>query len=210
MSAAEPFDAFRSERLVYRDVEDSPEDKAFVYSIQRDVRVQSITSYGLLRPENKRSSNKFKEHIAEKCILGAIICLPPASEDEVAGKPIGIVCLTANPPHFAHHRNSEISINIARAHRGNGYGAEAIMWSLWYGFQMAGLHRMEIHATSFNFNSISWHKRLGFKEEGRLREHVWFNGGWHDDIVFGVLEHEWREMSKEARGYLEYRPDDNS
>ncbi|RYP39793.1 hypothetical protein DL766_000235 [Monosporascus sp. MC13-8B] len=154
MSATKPFNPFRSERLVYRAVEDTPEDEAFMCSIQRDVEVQCGTSYGLLRPESKTSSNKFKEHIAEKCILGAI----------------------ANPPHFAHHRNSEISINIARGYQGKGYGAEAIMWSLWYGFQMAGLHRIEIHALSFNITSIRWYKRLGFKE-GRLREHVGLNGG---------------------------------
>ncbi|RYP80023.1 hypothetical protein DL769_002667 [Monosporascus sp. CRB-8-3] len=199
MSATKPFDPFRSERLVYRAVEDTPEDEAFVYSIQRDAEAQSGASYGLLRPESKRSSNKFKEHVAENCILGAIVCLPPASKDEVAGKPIGIVCIKANPPHFSHHRNSDISIDIAREYRGKGYGAEAIMWSLWYGFQMAGLHRIEIHAFSFNTGAVRLYERLGFKEEGRLRERMWFDGGWHDDVVFGMLEHEWRGMSKEAR-----------
>ncbi|RYP32053.1 hypothetical protein DL767_005407 [Monosporascus sp. MG133] len=196
MSVTKPFDPFRSKRLVYRAVEDTPEDEAFVYSIQRDAEAQSGASYGLLRPESKRSSNKFKEHVAEKCILGAIVCLPPASKDEVAGKPIGIVCLKANPPHFAHHRNSDISIDIAREYRGKGYGTEAIIWSLWYGFQIAGLHRIEIHAFSFNTGAVRLYERLGFKEEGRLRERMWFYGGWHDDVVFGILEHEWREIVK--------------
>lgn len=195
-----PIDPFRSERLVYRAVEDTPADELFVHSIQRDAEAQSGASYGLLTPESKAASNKFKEYIAKKCLLGAIVCLPQTSSEgqETAGKPIGIVCLKARPPHFAHHRNSDISIDVAREHRGKGYGAEAIAWALWYGFQMAGLHRIEIMAFSFNGGAMRLYERMGFKEEGRQREHMWFNGGWHDNITYGMLEHEWRALSKES------------
>ncbi|KAI1409212.1 putative GNAT family acetyltransferase [Hypoxylon sp. FL1857] len=202
MSTTEPFDPFRSERLVYRAVNDTPEDEQFVHSIQKDAEAQSGASYGLLRPESMKASNEFKQHVAEKCLLGAIICLPsPTSENgdvDVAGEPIGIVCLKSNPPHFAHHRWTDISIDIARKHRGLGYGGEAISWALWYAFQMAGLHRVQLCAFSFNESANRLYKKLGFKEEGRQRESMWFNGGWHDNVTYGMLEDEWRDMQRKA------------
>lgn len=138
-SETKPFNPFRSARLVYRAAEDTPADELFVHSIQRDAEAQSGASYGLLAPESRKASNKFREHVAEKCVVGAIVCLPPPTtlgapgKHELlplAGTPVGIVCLKASPPHFAHHRNSDISIDVAREYRGQGYGAEAIAWAL--------------------------------------------------------------------------------
>ncbi|KAI0114643.1 putative GNAT family acetyltransferase [Hypoxylon sp. NC0597] len=195
----QPINPFSSERLVYRAVNNTPEDEKFVHSIQKDAESQSGTSYGLLRPESIKASNEFKQYIAEKCLLGAIICLPPSiaeknDDPNATGEPIGIICLKSNPPHLAHHRWTEISIDIARKHRGMGYGGEAILWSLWYAFQMAGLHRVQISAFSFNESANRLYKRLGFKKEGKQRDFMWFNGSWHDKVMYGMLENEWRDM----------------
>ncbi|XDG05158.1 hypothetical protein ABKA04_004773 [Annulohypoxylon sp. FPYF3050] len=200
MSTTKPFNPFCSERLVYRAVEDTPEDEAFVNLIQSDAEAQSGSSYGLLRPESVKASNEFKLHVAEKCLLGAIICLPTHETSlpscGSAGQPVGIICLKSNPPQLAHHRWSDISIDIAKDHRGKGYGGEAIKWALWYGFQMAGLHRIQIGAFSFNTGAVNLYKKLGFTEEGRQRDYMWFNGGWHDHVLFSMLEDEWQALQK--------------
>ncbi|KAI0188544.1 putative GNAT family acetyltransferase [Astrocystis sublimbata] len=168
MSTVKPFDPFHSKRLVYRAVEDSQEDGAFVHAIQRDAEAQSGSSYGLLRPESIKNSNDFKEHIT-KCLLGVIICLP--NENDPVGEP---------------------------KHQGNGYGNEAISWSLWWAFQMAGLHRVQIQAFSFNTGASKLYERLGFQLEGRIRHHMWFAGQWHDGLIYGILEDEWRDVQRKA------------
>ncbi|KAI8626245.1 putative GNAT family acetyltransferase [Xylariaceae sp. FL1651] len=198
MSVTKPFNPFRSDRLVYRAVNDTPEDELFVHLIQRDAEAQSGSSYGLLRPESRKDSKGFKEHIAEKCLLGAIVCLPPTSEDDIAGEPVGIICLKSNPPSWAPHRWTDISIDVLKKHQGKGYGGEAIRWSLWWAFQMAGLHRVQIRAFSFNTRAMQLYERLGFKEEGRERESMWFAGGWHDGVTYGILEDEWRDGQRKA------------
>ncbi|KAI3325443.1 putative GNAT family acetyltransferase [Xylariaceae sp. AK1471] len=201
MSTTKPFNPFRSARLVYRAVNDSPEDDAFVHAIGRDAEAQSGSSYGLLRPESMKNSKDFKEHIA-KCLLGTIVCLPPISEEEIAGEPVGILCLKANPPAFAPHRWTDISIDVLKKHQGKGYGGEAIRWSLWWAFQMAGLHRVQIQAFSFNTGAMRLYERLGFREEGRVREHMWFAGSWHDNLIYGILEDEWRDGQRKAEREL--------
>ncbi|KAI1641578.1 acyl-CoA N-acyltransferase [Daldinia loculata] len=178
MPETRPFDPFHSERLVYRAVNDEPPDIAFIHSIRRDAEAQSGSSYALLRPESTKASTEFKNHI-EKCLLGAIICLlvTRLAEKDEETLPIGIICLKANPPSHAHHRSSDISIDIAKEYRGRGYGGEAIRWALWYGFQMAGLHRISIGTFSFNTGAMRLYERLGFTSEGKHRETMWFNGG---------------------------------
>ncbi|KAJ3562569.1 hypothetical protein NPX13_g8522 [Xylaria arbuscula] len=197
MSTIKPFNPFRSDRLVYRAVNDTPEDDDFVHAIQRDAEAQSGSSYGLLRPETMSDSKRFKEHIA-KSLLGVIICLPPANDTEIAGEPVGILCLKSNPPAWAHHRWTDISIDVLKKHQGKGYGGEAIRWSLWWSFQMAGLHRVQIQAFSFNAGAMRLYQRLGFKEEGRIRDHLFFAGGWHDNMIYGILEDEWRDGQRQA------------
>lgn len=205
MSTIKPFNPFRSERLVYRAVNDTPEDDAFVHAVERDAEAQSGSVCGLLRPESMKNSKETKEYI-EKCLLGTIVCLPPTGEGDVAGEPIGILCLKANPPSWAHHRWTEISIDVLKKHQGKGYGGEAIKWALWWAFQMAGLHRVQIRAFAFNTGAMRLYERLGFREEGRVREHIWFAGRWHDGLIYGILEDEWRDAQKRVGGDVTYGP----
>ncbi|KAI8963490.1 acyl-CoA N-acyltransferase [Daldinia sp. FL1419] len=198
MPGTRPFDPFRSNRLIYRAVNHQSPDIEFIHSIQRDAEAQSGSSYALLKPESLKASSEFMNHIDE-CLLGALICVPPTNENEES-KPIGLICLKAIRPSHAHHRNSDISIDIIKEHRGQGYGGEAIGWALCYGFQMAGLHRISIGTFSFNTGAMRLYERLGFKNEGRHREAVWFNGGWHDHVLYGMLEDEWRALTRRRSG----------
>ncbi|KAI0123404.1 GNAT family acetyltransferase [Xylariales sp. AK1849] len=201
-----PFDPFHSKRLLYRAVEDTPEDENFINAIQKDAAAQSGSSVGLLVPESKKSSNKFKDYVSERALLGAVVCLAPTSPGQITGipTPIGVVCLKDSSPNRAHHRNSHISIDVLKTHQGKGYGSEAIEWALGYGFQIAGLHRIGIEAFSFNSGAMRLYEKLGFVLEGRKREELWFDGGWHDYVTYGMLENEWRDkLQREGRKWRE-------
>ena len=50
-----------------------------------------------------------------------------------------------------------------------GYGTEATRLLINYGFQQLNLHRISSSALAFNERSIRLHKKVGFREEGRLR-----------------------------------------
>ena len=74
------------------------------------------------------------------------------------------------------------------------YGTEAARLLIDYGFQQLNLHRISSSAFSFNERSIKLHKKLGFHEEGRLRQAMFKNGQYHDLVLFGILREEWRGL----------------
>lgn len=43
----------------------------------------------------------------------------------------------------------------------------------------------------FNERSLRMHRKLGFREEGRLRKIDFKNGEYHDRVMFGLLREEW-------------------
>ncbi|MFH5798433.1 GNAT family N-acetyltransferase [Haladaptatus sp. CMAA 1911] len=45
---------------------------------------------------------------------------------------------------------------------------------------------------NFNDGSRTLAERLGFEREGRLREHVFFRGTYHDTLFDGLLRDEWK------------------
>ena len=75
-----------------------------------------------------------------------------------------------------------------------GYGTEAAQLLINYGFQQLNLHRISSSAWAFNERSIKLHKKVGFREEGRLRQAVFKNGQYHDQVEFGILREEWRGL----------------
>jgi len=51
---------------------------------------------------------------------------------------------------------------------------------------------------SYNERALKVYRRLGFKEEGRLRQERFVDGAYHDLIIMGLLREEWAQLEKEA------------
>jgi RimJ/RimL family protein N-acetyltransferase len=73
-----------------------------------------------------------------------------------------------------------------------GYGVEAARLLIDYGFRELNLHRISAAAAAFNERSIKFHRKLGFQEEGRLRQAMFKSGQYHDRVEFGLLREEWK------------------
>jgi RimJ/RimL family protein N-acetyltransferase len=186
---------FSSQRLTYRAVENTPADADLMHRIQSDYVALAGSESSLLKPMTREESEKHREYVAEKTLLGVIICLSPSSTDDQATSTetaIGSIYLTAPRSGHGHHRNSHISLDILAAYQNQGYGTEAINWVLEWGFQIAGLHRISIETFSYNEGAQRLYQKMGFIPEGRSRESLWYNGKWHDYLSYSMLEHEWR------------------
>lgn len=90
-----------------------------------------------------------------------------------------------------HDRRASMAIGIFdHALLGKGLGSEAILLLLRYAFIDLQLHRIGIRVLSYNQRAIRAYEKCGFVVEGREREAAFVNDAWHDDVMMGLLEHE--------------------
>lgn len=82
-------------------------------------------------------------------------------------------------------------IEIAPGSRRKGYAAEAMELTLTYMFAEQRLNKCEVEIYAFNDASLALYRKLGFVEEGRLREHEYFAGGYHDVVLMGITASEY-------------------
>jgi RimJ/RimL family protein N-acetyltransferase len=92
-------------------------------------------------------------------------------------------------------RLADIGYTIAHDHQGNGHGTDTVRTLLRYLFEARGKHRVTASCDPRNVASIRLLERLGMRHEGHLRQSVWFNGEWADDLIFAMLEREWAERA---------------
>ena len=106
-------------------------------------------------------------------------------EDE----PIGVISLMN-----ISEANDSADLSVIVGHpedRHHGYGAEAIGTLLDYAFGELDLNRVGLSVFEFNEDAISTYEKLGFREEGRLRQALKRDGAFHDAILMSVLRSEW-------------------
>jgi RimJ/RimL family protein N-acetyltransferase len=72
-------------------------------------------------------------------------------------------------------------------YRQRGYASEAIRLILRYMFDERRYRKAWAEVYSFNDASIRLHEKLGFQQEGRMREMVFTNGEFHDLILLGLF-----------------------
>jgi ribosomal-protein-serine acetyltransferase len=85
----------------------------------------------------------------------------------------------------------EIGYWIGSAFEGGGLVTRACRALIDHAFGEAGLHRVVILAGTENVRSRAVAERLGFTQEGVAREEGLAAEGFHDLVIYGLLEHEW-------------------
>ncbi len=85
----------------------------------------------------------------------------------------------------------EIGYWLVADAQGQGLVTRAVRALTTYGFNVVGLHRMTIKAAVENTRSRAVAERLGFVQEGVLREGGNTGLGRVDLVIYGLIVHEW-------------------
>ncbi|MGW1752574.1 GNAT family N-acetyltransferase [Streptomyces sp. NPDC002092] len=88
----------------------------------------------------------------------------------------------------------EYGVTISADHRRKGYAAEAVVLLLRFMFAERRYHKCEARIFAHNEASLALHRRLGFVEEGRLRDRVFLSGRHRDLVVMGLLAGEFTQL----------------
>lgn len=83
---------------------------------------------------------------------------------------------------------------LAPDYQGYGIMTNAVRALTDYAFTAYGLNRIDIRAAFENKKSRAIPKRLGFQEEGQIRQAEWLYDHFVDHVVYGMLASEWRKQ----------------
>jgi RimJ/RimL family protein N-acetyltransferase len=106
------------------------------------------------------------------------------------GKLIGAVRLRDAQPETG---CAELDIYLGeKEYWGQGYGTDAMRTVCRYGFDKMRLHKITLEVVTENHAAHHIYQKVGFTDEGRLREVFRRDGQWYDMFTMGLLEGELR------------------
>jgi RimJ/RimL family protein N-acetyltransferase len=111
-----------------------------------------------------------------------------AVTDRRTGECVGEAVLNEWSPN---NRSCSFRIAIGPRGRGRGLGTEAVRLIVGHGFEKLGLHRISLEVYAFNPRARHVYEKVGFVEEGTLRDALHHNGAWVDATVMSILAREW-------------------
>jgi len=88
----------------------------------------------------------------------------------------------------SHH--SLFSIILRPASRGKGYGTDALRTLLRFAFHELNLHKVTLTVYASNPGGQRLYEKCGFRLEGRLRQQVYRQGKYEDQLVYSILDRE--------------------
>ncbi len=89
------------------------------------------------------------------------------------------------------HRRASLAYWLGPVYQGRGIMAKSCHALLSVAFEEWNLNRVDIITAVENVRSRALAERLGFAQEGVLREYQWMYGRFVDYVVYSLLRREW-------------------
>lgn len=155
------------------------EDVPFLQRVVNHPRVRA--GIAAARPQNGVAEREWVESLGAEGDAHLLVCLD--------GDPVGVVGF--EPPDGV-PGTAEVGYMVAPEEWGNGYATDALATLCEYAFGERRLHKL--YAVAFETNPASRRvlEKVGFVEEGRLREEAFVDGAHVDAYRYGLLAPEWR------------------
>ncbi len=90
----------------------------------------------------------------------------------------------------ADNRSCSFRIALSPSWRDKGFGTEATRLLVDHVFDTIDeptIHRIGLEVFDFNPRARAVYERVGFRQEGVLRDALWWDGDFHDTIVMSIL-----------------------
>jgi ribosomal-protein-alanine N-acetyltransferase len=107
-------------------------------------------------------------------------------------KVIGTVGYVFKPP----NAQGGIGYDLARPYWRKGFMSEALHLVIHYGFSSLKLNRIQALVLPGNTASAGLLAKLGFREEGLLRDYAFFKGRYNDMLCFALLRRDYESPEK--------------
>ena len=102
----------------------------------------------------------------------------------------------------AGHAHYEVGYVFDAAYEGHGYATEGAAMIVELAFAGLGAHRVSGRLDARNERSARVLERLGMRREAHFLENEFVKGEWTDELVYAVLEPEWRALRGPAMEFM--------
>ena len=158
-------------------------DWELFYDLEKDGSVQEFVS-------DINSDEKIKQRFESR--------LPSWSKEKAqwlclviilkeTGEKVG---LTGFFPDLEPYQQAEVGFMLLPKFQGKGYGTESLISVSNFAFKTCNFHKLKATVTEGNNASCTLLKKVGFQQEGIIRDNYKINGEWKNDIVFGMFSNE--------------------
>ncbi|MBD8497933.1 GNAT family N-acetyltransferase [Paenibacillus arenosi] len=141
-------------------------------------------------PRSEEGTKTWAEHQAAQGPNGDNIMLAIETND---GELVGSISTRSCDPR---HGTFKYGVAVFREHWRKGYASEAVMIVLRYYFDELRYQKVNAHVYAFNDGSTALQERLGFVQEGRLRNMIFTKGQHFDEFVYGLTKSEYEQLKK--------------
>ncbi len=90
-------------------------------------------------------------------------------------------------------RVATVGIFLGQPFWNRGFGTEALQILIDFAFAELNMNKLKLFVFSFNKRAIRSYEKNGFKVEGILRQEIFRDGQYQDEIVMGLLASEWKD-----------------
>jgi len=92
-------------------------------------------------------------------------------------------------------KNSRAAVGIflGKMHWNHGYGTDALSVLVDFCFNEMNLHKVYLYVFSYNERAIHTYEKIGFKVDATLRDNIFKDGRYRDELVMSILRSEWEE-----------------
>ncbi|MFJ7744630.1 GNAT family N-acetyltransferase [Peribacillus sp. NPDC097295] len=94
--------------------------------------------------------------------------------------------------------NKKAGFRISLHSRNNvnkGYGTEATQLAQTFAFEELTLNRLQIEVFSHNIRGIKAYEKAGFKTEGILRQSLYYNDTYSDEVIMAMLREDYYKIT---------------
>lgn len=178
----EQFPQLETSRFVLRQAQHADADDLYqLYADQAVVQYMSFIPFTSV--DEALDEMKWYERIfAEQSGLRWMI------EDRETSKVIGTCGFLA---YEQEHHRTELGYDLSSAYWGKGIMKEVASCIIQFGFEQMKLNKIEAKIEPDNQASIRLVEKLGFVQEGLLRQHEYEHGAYVDLAIFALLQSEY-------------------
>lgn len=89
------------------------------------------------------------------------------------------------------NRSAELELIVDPDERGKGHALEAARLLIRYLFRTRDLNKVYAQTSSLNAEAVALLEKAGFKRDGTLRHHYFYDGELHDGYIYSLLRYEY-------------------